>query len=324
MEWSATDQTPHSAAAFLVRFLAPLDLSTEIVAEYVSTTDFRKEVHGMGILLLQHATKGHPAFVAHFPYAIEEATQDHIVNFIKAVIKEATRIVEGAEQKVSKTKRKYPEQQREHIVELQLWHYLERWIIPRLIARRSIQLPPNTIVMELATWESYNHLGNIRHWNHFYLLCRLYQHFHLELFHKYRSGGGVNARTFESTVWAFAKSLLVACDVVSSPDEDSFRLILDTLCRAISDTDPLSECRRRCWFVPPAAATLIRSPTRLPTRPRRLLKPYWTRPETETEVDRQAAIHPFQDFRKPVKLVVLGHCHGDSVIFEVIGLCIVK
>ena len=197
-------------------------------------------------------------------------------------------------------------------LEAQLWCYIETEVIPNQLAQESVRRSLDTMVMELASWEKHCRFDSIRTWNDFYSLCQHFKHFHSDLCVHYRSElGNISATRYEDTPVGVVHRILLAQDVMSSPDERSFHQTLRTLSFAVTE-DPVWHCRRMKNFTGKASTIFNPSPTVYPSKPTRLLKSWWTLPEPGTDVDRPEDIEPFTDLADTVDLFPYSQSYGGS------------
>lgn len=269
------DEPTHSAATIALAKKASYSPSSEIVLTYSDRKSFMNEKNRLRRHFLHQARKYSPAAVP----------------FVEQVLQVAETLIYNAGQMERWFRRNKTQEEKEaHPEWLRLCYYMDK-VIHGEIARK----PLDTLLRDVIHWEANHPLTVIRDWNTFFPIARLIRNLHKRLMKHYRFElGDMSSTPFEDTVIGVVFRIFLEMDVMSSPDETSLQQTLSTLDFVLS-LGSIRDCRRSKDFIPTASSLYRMSPSLVPSRDIRWLKPRWTVPETETEVDRPEDLQLFTD-----------------------------
>ena len=300
------DEPTHSAATIALAKKASYSPAFEIVLTYSDRKSFMNEKNRLKRHFLHQARKRSP-LAAHI---------------VEQVLEDAETLIYNAGQMERWHRRNRTQEQKEaHPEWLRLCYYMDK-VIHGEIARK----PLDTLLRDVILWEAHHPFTVIRDWNTFFPIARLIRDLHKRLMDHYRFElGDMSSTPFEDTVIGVVFRIFLEMDVMSSPDESSLQQTLHTL-DFVLGLDSIRDCRRSKDFIPTASSLYRMSPSLVPSRDIRWLKPRWTVPETETEVDRPEdlqlfadaielfEVHPpcFQESIAPVEAVVVHAMAGTE------------
>jgi hypothetical protein len=226
----------------------------------------------------------------HFLLQARKYSPAHIP-IINHELEEAERLIDNAGQMERWYSRTKPEEEKKaHPEWPRLCYYMNK-VIRGEIARK----PLDTLLGDVIRWEAHHPLSAICDWNTFFLITRLIRHLHKRLMDYYHFElGDMSSTPFEDTVIGVVFRIFLEMDVMSSPDETRLQQTLRTL-DWVMGVESIRECRRSKEFIPVASSQYPMSPSLIPSRDIRWLKPRWTVPEAGTEVDSPEDLQLFTD-----------------------------
>ena len=302
-----TYDPPHSAATVALAKRASYSPSIELVLTYPDRRSFMNEKDKLKRHLLRQARNYGPALPL----------------FVERVLKDAeSRIRKAGQMERWYSRNKTEEEKEAHPEWSRLCYYMDKVVVREELAEKQL----DTLLGDVIQWETHHPLNAFNDWNTFFLIARLIRHLHERLMKYYRSELGHPSSEpppFEDTVIGVVFRIFLEMDVMSSPDETSLKQTLRSL-DFVLGPDSIRARRRSKEFIA-AASRYPMSPCLVPPRDVRWMKPRWTVPEDDTEVDRPEDLQLFidlydrppclQEFAAPVEAVVLytleeAHMHG--------------